>query len=344
MSRKQMTIYDIAREADVSASTVSRILTNSARVNPDKRERVMELVEKYHFRPNAIAKGLSESHSRLIGMLCPDVCNPFFSSIYAECEKVAYEAGYNVVLNNTSAELEREIAIIQRMAGFRVESLIVCGGIADWVELPESYKKALQHCAHQLPIVMTAPRPEMECHQIIPDHAGGMRQAVRHLLSLGHKKIAFLFSHPHIYQTQIKIQAYRQMMAEVGLPIREEYLLNIQTMDVRSGYQGMNLLMSLPEPPTAVIVINDMMCIGAMQAASNLGYRVPEDFSLVGFDDVYLTEMTHPHLTSVHLDFVEYGRMLIDTAIHAVDATPAREQIIVPMSLTIRESCRKFPT
>lgn len=147
MSRKQITIYDIAREAGVSASTVSRILTNSAGVKPDKRQRVMELVEKYHFRPNAMAKGLSESRSKLIGMLCPDVCNPYFSSVYAECEQVAYEAGYTVVLNNTAAKLEREIAFMQRMSGYRVESMIICGGVADWITPPESYMRTLTHCA-----------------------------------------------------------------------------------------------------------------------------------------------------------------------------------------------------
>lgn len=344
MSHKQITIYDIAREAGVSASTVSRILTNSAGVKPEKRQRVMELVEKYHFRPNAMAKGLSESRSKLIGMLCPDVCNPYFSSVYAECEQVAYEAGYTVVLNNTAAKLEREIAFMQRMSGYRVESMIICGGVADWITPPENYMRTLTHCARQMPVVIAGQRPEMEeCNQIVLDHAGGMRQAMRHLYSLGHRRIAFLYSHEHIYQTAAKKAAYCQVLSELCLPVREEYLLNIVTMDVQSGFRGMNQLLALPEPPTAVIVTNDMMCVGALQAVNRLGYSVPDDFSLIGFDDVYLTELTQPHLSSIHLDYVEYGRLLIDTAIRATDRTQPVQKIVFPMSLTIRESCRKIP-
>lgn len=342
MTRKQITIYDIAREAGVSASTVSRVLTNSAGVAADKRERVMALVEKYNFRPNAIAKGLSESRSKLIGMMCPDVCNSFFASLYAECENVAYEAGYTVVLSNSAAQMEREISFMQRMAAYRVDGLIICGGMADWITPPEAYMKALQHCVQQMPVVIAGSRPETECHQIVLDHAGGMRQAIRHLYSLGHRKIAFLYSHRHIFQTEAKIVAYRQLMAELKLPVREEYLLDVMTMNVQRGYQGMNRLLALPEPPTGVIVTNDLMCIGALQAVQALGYSVPGDFSLIGFDDVFLTTMTQPKLSSIHLDYAAYGRQLIETAISAMDRTLPVKRVSFPMSLTIRDSCKKI--
>lgn len=342
MTQKQMTIYDIAREAGVSASTVSRILTNSAGVKPEKRERVMSLVNKYHFRPNAMAKGLSKSRSKLIGMLCPDVRNPFYSSVFAECEQAAYEAGYTLVLNNTFAEPEKEITFMQRMVEQRVDSLIICGGVVDWNPLPENFRDALEQCSRQLPVVIVGEAAGLNCYQVALDHADGMRQAVRHLAALGHRKIAFLHGHPTISQTQIKLAAFRQTMGELGLDVREDYIVYAGNFDEKGGYKGMSRLLALAEPPTAVIAGNDMMCVGALQAINRSGGSVPEDYSLIGCDNVFLTELTQPHLTSIGLDYRQYGKLMIDTAICAMgeDAVPG----VVPFQaeLVIKESCRKL--
>lgn len=342
MSQKQVTIYDIAREAGVSAATVSRILANSAGVKPEKRQRVMELVEKYHFRPNAMAKGLSKSRSRLIGMLCPDVRNPFYANVFAACEQAAYEAGYTLVLNSTFAQVEKEIAFMQRMVEQRVDSLIICGGVVDWRPLPENFVNTLRQCLEQLPVVIVGEAEEIACHQIALDQEGGMRQAVQHLAALGHERIAFLHGHPYIYQTQAKIRAFRQCMAELNLPLPDDYVLYGGAFDQVDGFHGMNRLMALPQPPTAVIATNDMMCVGALQAINRMGYSVPEDFSLMGFDDVYLTELTQPHLSSIHLDYDAYGKLMVDTAIRALDRSLPAEKQSFPVTLAIKESCRRI--
>lgn len=342
MAQKQVTIYDIAKEAGVSASTVSRILANSAGVKPEKRQRVMALVDKYHFRPNALAKGLSRSRSKLIGMLCPDARNPFYANMFAACEQAAYEAGYTLLLNNTFGVPEKEIAFMQRMVEQRVDSLIMCGGVVDWCPLPGNFLQTLQWCAQQLPVVIVGEVEEVECCQIHLDQEGGMRQAIRHLASLGHKKIAFLHSHPYIRQTIVKKEVYVQTLTELGLPVREEYVVYGGAFNEQDGYQGMNRLLALPEPPTAVVATNDMMCVGALQAINSLGYSVPGDFSLIGFDDVYLTELTQPHLSSIHLDYDSCGNLMIGAAINAMEGSSARYVLDVPLSLTIRASCRKI--
>lgn len=340
MTQKRITIYDIAREAGVSASTVSRILANSAGVKPEKRQRVMALVEKYNFTPNAMAKGLSKSRSKFIGMLCPDVRNPFYSSVFAQCEQAAYQAGYTLLLNNTFGEPEKEITYMQRMVEQRVDSLIICGGVVDWNPLPEAFEQALRQCIRQVPVVVAGKPTGVACHQVVLDHADGMRQAVRYLYEMGHRRIAFLHGPMNIVQTQIKLNAYREMLTALGVAFRPDYLVDEGSFDEKSGSRGMLRLLSLPEPPTAVIAANDLMGVGALQAIQRRGFSVPKDMSLIGCDDVFLTELTQPNLSSIHVDYEQYGSMLIDTALQAMDQPDQPEMLSLPIQLRLRESCR----
>lgn len=340
MTQKRITIYDIAREAGVSASTVSRILANSAGVKPEKRQRVMALVEKYNFTPNAMAKGLSKSRSRFIGMLCPDVRNPFYSSVFAQCEQAAYQAGYTLLLNNTFGEPEKEITYMQRMVEQRVDSLIICGGVVDWNPLPEAFEQALRQCIRQVPVVVAGKPVGVDCYQVVLDHADGMRQAVRCLSDTGHRRIAFLHGPMNIVQTQIKLDAYREMLFAQGIPFRPEYLAGEGSFDEKSGLRGMQRLLALAEPPTAVIAANDLMGVGALQAIQRSGLRVPGDISLIGCDDVFLTELTQPNLSSLRVDYERYGKMLIDTALLAIDQPEQPEMFAFPMQLRLRGSCR----
>lgn len=340
MTQKRITIYDIAREAGVSASTVSRILANSAGVKPEKRQRVMALVEKYNFTPNAMAKGLSQSRSKFIGMLCPDVRNPFYSNVFAQCEQAAYQAGYTLLLNNTFGEPEKEITYMQRMVEQRVDSLIICGGVVDWNPLPDAFEQALRQCIRQVPVVVAGKPQGVDCYQVVLDHADGMRQAVRCLFGMGHRRIAFLHGPMNIVQTQVKVDAYREMLQALGAPLCPEYLVDEGSFDEKSGHHGMLRLLSLPQPPTAVIAANDMMCVGALQAIQRRGLSVPADISLIGCDDVFLTELTQPNLSSIRVDYEQYGSTLIDTALLAMDQPDVPEMLSLPLRLTLRESCR----
>lgn len=344
MTQKKITIYDIAKEAQVSASTVSRVLDNHPSVKPEKRERVMKVVKKYQFRPNALAKGLSSAHSRMIGMLCPDVCNPFFSSIFSACEQAAFAAGYTLMLNNTFAQPEKEIAYMHKLMEQQAESLILCGGVADWRPLPEEYANTVRQCAQNLPVVSAGALPVERCYQIPLDHYDGMRQAVNYLASLGHTRIAFLHGLRCILQTQEKMRAFYETMAALKLHVHKEYVVEVMTFDEQGGYHGMMQLMSLPKPPTAVIAINDMTAIGAQQAILHKGYSVPKDFSLIGFDNTYLTYLVQPHLTSLSLDYQAYARTLIGAAVSAISGEQPKPLEVIPLTLHVKESCRRiFP-
>ncbi len=340
--KKEITIYDIAREAGVSTATVSRILANSAGVKQDKRDRVQAIVDKYNFKPSAIARGLSETHSRLLGMLCPDVRNAYYANIFMECERMAYDKNYTLVLNNTFTQESLEIAFMEKLSEQRVESLIICGGIADWRPLPARYRDTVERFAKRIPVVVAGKMELDDCYQIFIDHAEGMRAAVRHLATLGHKRIAFLHGYSFIYQTQDKLEAFRRALEEQNLPLCKEYIVDAGEFNEHGGLVGMKRLLSLAEPPTAVIATNDLMAAGALQAILRLGYSVPEDFSIVGFDDSFITDLTEPHISSVHYDYAAYAEKLISTALSAIAGRPCARTVVLPTSLTVKESCRKI--
>ena len=339
--KKDITIYDIAKEAGVSTATVSRVLAGNPRVRQDKKMRVQHLVDKYNFTPSAIARGLSETHSKLIGMLCPDVRNAYYANIFIECERQAYEKNYTLVLNNTFTQESLEIAFMEKLGEQRVESLIICGGLADWRPMPRNYLNALEQFSQKTPVVIAGKMELENCCQVYIDHEEAMRTVVRHLAALGHKRIAFLHGYSFIYQTQEKLAIFKTTMRELGLPLRQEYLVDAGEFNEQGGLAGMKRLLSLAQPPTAVIATNDLMAAGALQAILRLGYAVPGDFSLIGFDDSLITDLTEPNISSVHYDYELYATMLIETALCMIAGEPCARERVIPISLSVKDSCRK---
>lgn len=339
--KKEITIYDIAKEAGVSPSTVSRILSGSAGVRPEKRERVRRLVEKYDFKPNAMARSLSKTSSKVIGMLCPDMVSPYYGALFMECARAAYEQGYTLVLNNAFANSALEMAYLEKMMEQRVESIILCGGTVDWRPMPEANANLVRRIAARLPVVVGGGAYLEECYHVDLNHAEGMRMAVGHLARLGHERIAFVVGEDNIYQSRVKLHAYREALAGLDLPVRDEYAVDGVEYSIAGGLAGMNRLLGLPEPPTAVIGCNDMIAAGAIQAILRLGYSVPEDFSVIGFDDSLITDVATPHITSVHHDYRAYGERLIGTAIAAIRGEACERLNVLPVSLSPKDSCQK---
>lgn len=336
--KRNVTIYDIAREADVSAATVSRVITRSATVSAGKRERVEKLIRKYNFRPNALAKGLSKTHSRMLGMLVPDVRNPYYSSLFMACEREAYEMGYNLILNNTFTQEDLEIAFLEKMAEQRVEAILVCGGLIDRVVLPARYGETLLRTAQRTPVIVAGQTTTPRCSQLCLDHADGMRQILQHLAEQGHRRIAFIYAGTDVFLTLIKRQAFLDGMRELSLPVREEYLAGVSHFNEECGAQAMCALLSLPEPPTAVIGINDLVAAGALRCGLEKGLRVPDDCALAGFDNSYLSNLSVPRLTSVDYDYEEYGRQLVRLAVEKTLDNSESSQGVHPVRLAVKAS------
>ena len=339
MSEKRIiTIYDIAREANVSTATVSRVITRSAAVSAEKRERVEKLIRKYNFRPNALAKGLSRTRSGLIGMLCPDVRNPYYAGLFMACEREAYEMGYTLILSNTFTQEELESAFLEKMTQQRVEAILICGGLIDHVVLPARYSELLRRTAQRTPVIVAGQTTVPLCSQICLDHADGMRQVLTHLAAQGHRRIAFIYAETNVFLTLIKRQAFLDGMKELSLSVREEYLVETRRFNEACGAEAMAGLLSLDEPPTAVIGINDLVAAGALRCALEMGLRVPQDCALAGFDDSYISNLSVPRLTSVSYNDEEYGSRLVQLAIEKINSNQETFRGIQPVSLAVKAS------
>jgi len=338
---KGITIYDIAKEAGVSPATVSRVLTNSPGVRPEKRERVRELIAKYNFTPNVMAKSLSETRRHMVGMMCSDVRNPYYASLFIECERAAYEKGYTLMLNNTFTREELEITFLEKMHEQRPDAIILAGGVVDWIQWPPAFEQTVSRIAARTPVVVAGRVGSPHCYQVAIDHAEGMRLAVAHLASLGHVRIAYLCCAPHISLSVEKREAFYRSMGAQGLPVYPEYVVEGENFDEQTGFIGMNRLMGLEEKPTAVIAINDLTAAGALQAIVRLGYSVPGDFSLFSFDNSFITDLMTPSISGIEYHYDRYGQLLIDIALDAINGKNPPMLTMVTPSLVIKGSCRK---
>ncbi len=316
--KRAITIYDIAKEAGVSTATVSRALSGSASVSKERRERILALVDQYNFRPNALARGLSDARSKTIGILTADVRNPFYAEMFVACEEAADALGYTVLLANTLSRPEQEIRQLRKFCEQRTDAVIQIGGSPDKLCTDADYAMQVGQILQNVPIVVTGKLDGASCLRVCIDEVRCTQLLMEHLFSLGHREIAFLSGRDEVYSTFQKHACYRQMLEQRGIPYREELVLEGR-YNFQGGYDQMNKMLDRGLRPTAVIAINDYAALGVRQSAIEHGLRIPEDISLVGFDNTELCHLVDPPLTSVDYQYPLFGKMLIETAVAAIE-------------------------
>lgn len=337
MENKSITIYDIAREAGVSAATVSRVLTNSANVRPEKKEKIQYLINKYSFKPNALARGLTDPRSKVIGIIAADVRNSYYAKVFVACEMAARERGYMVLLCNSLGDTEQELTQLEMLYGQRVGAIIQLGGRADDLVSNVDYVETVNQMTNNIPLVVTGKLDGTMCYQVQIDAMKAMDLLMEHLIDLGHKQIALVGGRMDVLSTFEKYQRYRQILKNYQLDYVEEYVKG-GGYDFETGFKRMNELLECDPMPTAVVAINDYAAAGVMRSAMQHGLRIPEDLSVASYDNTDLAELLNPKLTSVDYHYEEFGRSLIDTAIKAADgAAVPRIQLVTP-ELVVRES------
>ncbi len=334
---KTITIYDIAKEAGVSPSTVSRVLTNNANVRPEKRERIQALIEKYNFRPNALAKGLSDTRSRVIGVLMADIRNPFYAALYVACENAALARGYRVILCCSLGETEREIEQLDILKQQSVEAIIQIGGRVDAVITEPAYIKKAKQIAEKLPIITSGKIDEVPCYRVVIDANEAVRLLTEHLIEFGHEKIALVGGRLDVISTYEKYMTFCRILKDHKIAINKRYVYEGR-YDYDAGYEGVKELMAMREKPTAIIAINDFCAAGVIRRLVEEGYRVPEDVSVVSYDNTYITNLTFPKITSIDYDYDTLGKMLADTAIDVANGETVPTFRSVKPSLVVRES------
>lgn len=293
---KSITTHDVARLAGVSQPTVSLVLSNNtkARVSPETRERVLRAAEELGYQPNVIARALVLQRSYALGIIVPDLRNPFFAEIVSGAERVAAEAGYAVFLcearersrdRHINALLERQID------GIMIDAL----GAASLTE------KLLERTN-----VVLIDEPPDRWPGVASDAFGAGRQAADHLLSLGHERFAFLGPATDIHAIRMRERGFVQTIARSGFRISSDRLRRVPAT-AAGGQVGMRALLGLEPRPTAVFCSNDLVAIGALKTCSVVGTQVPRDISIVGCDDIELASLTYPELTTIAIPARELG-------------------------------------
>ena len=337
MDKKNITIYDIAREAQVSPATVSRILNGTVSVREEKRRRVMEVIDAYDFHPNAYARALAENQNRTIAMVVAHSDNSYYSSVFAACESEAYLRGYIIMLMDTSSRPENEVSVMHRIRELRPEAAILCGGRVDLEQPDPDFMELLRQTSRYTRIVVGSRSPMAGIPGIFVDHRASMDIGVRYLAGLGHREIGFVCAGKEFYGTVERLKQFRETLKALGLPFRREWLISVPEYTVEAGLEGARILMRLDRRPTALLGMNDMVSAGLLQGLLTAGLSVTRDISLLGFDDTFVTGITTPKLTSVGYDYQAYGTALVQTALEPDQPWPSERRI--PVFVTARDSC-----
>ena len=341
MEKGTISIYTIAREAGVSPATVSRVLNGSAKVSEEKRIRVQSLIEKYSFTPNALARGLSNVETKVIGLMVSDIRNPFYATLVVECEKAANERGYLMMLCNSLGSNEMELYYLEKFNSQQVDAVIQIGGKVDELISDTGYVEHVNKIASSMPVLINGKLDGADCYQVNIDEGQAMELLISFLIRNGHRDIALLGGRDNVKSTVDKRLRYRQMLWKYGIPVNEEYIIDGDSYDIESGSEAMRQFIREDHPmPTVIIAINDFTAVGVVRTLREAGYQIPEDISVVSFDNTYIAETCMPRLTCVGYDYRMFGHLLIDTAVRAIrKEEPPRVQM-VKSRLVLRDSCK----
>ena len=343
IENKVITIYDIAREAGVSAATVSRVLTNNANVRNEKKQRVLELIEKYNFKPNAMARSLSDTKSKVIGIIAADVRNPYYADMFVACETAAQKAGYTVMLCNSLGEQIQEEKQLEKLQEQRVDVIIQMGGRVDDLVSNKSYVEKVNQLMNTIPMVVTGKLDGTQCYQVQIDAMKCMDLLTEHLIELGHREIALIGGRMDVLSTFEKFQRYKQNLSKYQIPFREELVSEDGGYDYETGYTYMNRMLEQGIRPTAVIAINDFAAVGIVRSIQEHGLCIPHDISVVSYDNTYVSELLSPKLTTADYNYESFGEKLIETAVAAIEGREMPQIQLLPPTLIVRESSGRAP-
>jgi LacI family transcriptional regulator len=327
-----MRIKDVAKEAGVSTATVSHVINQTKFVTEETRRKVLEAVEKLNFYPNAHARTLASGRSNIIGLLISDISNPFFPELVKSIEAEAFEQGFNIMLFNTNYDAGRAADYVRRLIELKVAGVALMTAELEPALIDDLTRKEVRAVFNDLGIVSE------HMSNIVLDYSAGIDEAVRHLVSLGHKRIAHIAGSSRIRSGVIRREAFVEAVYRY-LPENKEQLIFEGDFRFESGRLAATEILNLEELPTAIVVANDMMALGAMQELKSKGIKIPQDISIVGFDDIAFAALSEPALTTVCSPRVEMGRRAIEALITTIKIPNQRGiEIKIPTYLIVRDS------
>ena len=334
--KPKLTIRDIARMAGVSHTTVSRVLNNDPRVRPDTTKKILQVVEESGYRPDPLAQRFARKRSNLIGLMVSDIGNPFYAELARGIEDRALGRDYHVIFCSTDEIPERTERYTEIMRGIGIDGIIFAS-----VRLHDEVVEKL--IEDRLPLVMVNRKLRSEKGDyVVLDNQLGAYQLTQHLIDHGYRKIAIITG-PSIFSTGVdRLKGYQQALKEKDIPVRDTFIFQVPFRR-QEGYRAAKTLLSRDDRPEAIFGGNDYIALGVMDAAEELGIRIPEDVVLVGFDDTeYARRMK---LTTVSQRKYEMGNLAVQILIDCIEnkADGYTHRIVLEPRLIIRESCGEHP-
>ena len=328
----RVTISDVAREAGVSLMTVSRVINDKGEISPATRSHVLDVIERLGYRPSRIAQGLATQRTGTLGLIVPDIANPFFSDIARGAEDRARAAGYHILVCNADESPKRELSVLQSLEEKRVDGLVLCSS-----RLPDD--ALLTALAYHPAVVLINRRLEgAQVGTVVLDDEAGARTATQHLLQSGHRAVGFLAGPLASYSSRQRSKGYQAALAAAGVPYDPDWV-RACSYDVQGGRDSARALLTDHPELTALFCYNDLVAIGALRASAGLGRRVPDDLAIVGFDDIPLAALVTPALTTCRIPRHDLGSQAMSLLLDRIEGCPdGCQEIVLHPELIVRAS------
>ena len=324
------TIKDVAKRAQVSISTVSHVLNSTRFVSEETSKKVYEAVAALDYKPSAVARSLKTNKTRTIGMLTASNANPFFAEVIHGVESTCYERGYHLVLCNSDGDLDKQKSYLTTLEEKRIDGLLVMSAHCD----PAFFQKLQERCAEPL-VILDCQVPDVQADVIMEDAESGGYEATRYLIDSGHTRIGCISGPQNLSPSSARYAGYQRAMTECQLPMISDWIIEGQ-LTAESGFQAATEILKKTAPPSALFVGNDLMAMGVICALQSHGYQVPDDISVIGYDNIELASFTSPPMTTMHQPKRELGQLAADTLLNRIE-NPGIEPTIRTLRSTLVE-------
>ena len=330
-----ITIYDVAREANVSMATVSRVVNGNPNVKPTTRKKVLETIEELGYRPNAVARGLASKKTTTIGAIIPDISSTFFSELTRGIEDIATMYKYNIILSNSDQNKDKELHLINTMYEKQVDGIVFMGG-----EITEEHTN--QFKTSRVPVVLAATNDQSnELPSVNIDYEQAAYEATKHLLETTKTQPALITGGDHIQNNGLKYQGYVRALKEANIELNEDYIIENES-SYNGGIDGVTeLLEKQGEQPKSIFVTTDEMSVGVIHGVQDKGLHVPNDIEVFGFNNTRISMMVRPTLTTIVQPMYDLGAVAMRLLTKYMNKEEVEENtVILPHRMIERDSTK----
>ncbi|NOU95758.1 substrate-binding domain-containing protein [Paenibacillus sp. LMG 31456] len=324
------TIYDVAKEAGVAISTVSKVINKTGSIGKETKMKVLDTIRKLEYQPSVVASALTKKRIQTIGLLVPNIANPFMAEIARSIEDCGRALGFSLIICSTDNDLDKEIEYISILKQKYIDGIIIATGLKN----DNAIKELIDS---KIPVVMLSRDvPSLAVNTVVVDDFLGAYQATWFLKELEHEKIAMITEDVNFPAVKARVLGYQEALEEAGIRYDEKLVIKNNATYI-DGIRAAQELLNLPDPPTAIFASTEVLAIGAIRGARELGFHVPKDLSVVGFDDTILASMFDPPITTVAQPIHDMGKKVIELLCDEInESKKVKQRIVLSPELVVR--------